>query len=334
MNTKPFWLDGCNMRKGMSLLEMVIAMSMLLVVVGLAMNALLDTKGLAKNIDDDESLEDDIRLFKQTVGGDLANTGWFFSGTVTTPNPVPTYPQVHFSYRNSSLDVASPQPNASSLIPSLYEDGRVVGLTSTRPGILSADVLYFIKIKSSSTVSANPSMQRVDQINFKAQSSVSLDQFAAAPPALNLVFNSIPGAVFQPLVSPVWESNLNGLTWAQNAQPENLRIYRYYVVPDIATGYRTGILMKSYANAGNATVTANNNDWAWMDEGEICHDIKSLTFDTYLTDPLLAQDQIRVKAVFLREGTHVGLVKTDDSSAQFSRRERTFEGTFSLRSQP
>jgi prepilin-type N-terminal cleavage/methylation domain-containing protein len=360
------------MKRGLTLLEMVIAMLIFGVFVVMSTNSLMGIQGMVRGVESNDIIEDHMQVVDHVMGRDLNNTGWFRFGQQFSQNPQPLYPQVHYAVTRDAQQpgvrtvglvdatgalLSSPQPRplvnavpffAGSFaggvvpIPSPKQEGHVIStppLSWAKDFGINADVLYFIRIRANSDiVPVSAASSAVNNVSFRS-APTPLSAIASAPFIENVVFNpgkfTDPNLLFQPATSVVWESGVGGLSWAQNADPLNLRICRYYLEPDRNSYDRkmgfclTGILKVSYADAVALSpsfglpMATNNNLWPWGGDREICRDVESLVFDTSFTDPMLSGDQVRVKIGFLRRHELTGALI-----------RRTYERIFVMRSIP
>ena len=172
-----------------------------------------------------------------------------------------------FVQYDSSVMVASVNTTTSkniTLYPSILQGGREV---------------RFTRIRSTINVSTDPGLENSYRENFIGVNAQALSQFALAPVSPCFVINPSGGLPGLWNSSPVWESNLTGLTFNQNADPANLRIYRYILVPYVSTTpssildsvtyatsdfpaypeagptLRRGMLLRQYRNANATTWT-------------------------------------------------------------------------------
>ncbi len=171
-----------------------------------------------------------------------------------------------FVQYNSTLFLASINTTTNeniTLYPNIRQNGRE---------------LRFVRFRNSLTSNASPRSE-VDYFERLASTnSQAMSQFALAPASPCFVINPNVGLPGYWNVAPVWESNLSGLTFAENADPANLRIYRYVLAPYgnipatlddsvvwATTAYpvysqagiplRRGMLLRQYRNARSTTWT-------------------------------------------------------------------------------
>lgn len=176
-----------------------------------------------------------------------------------------------FVQYDTSVMVASVNTTTNenmTLYPSILQGGREV---------------RFTRLRSTITATTNPTSENNYQENFIGVNGQALSQYALAPVSPCFIINSSAGLPGLWNLSPVWESNLAGLTFNQNADPANLRIYRYILVPYTGTApstlmdsvtyaisafpsypeagptSRRGMLLRQYRNANSTTWTTLGN---------------------------------------------------------------------------
>jgi type II secretory pathway pseudopilin PulG len=144
--------------------------------------------------------------------------------------------------------------------------------------------LRFIRLRDSTSPMSNPESESNFTTRFTTTDGTRLSQFASSNVSPYFILNPDGIAEFSKWnMSPVWETNLRpasgGLTFAQNSDSDNLRIYRYILVPysnivpmtisDDSVGYitadyppydvtvdfllRRGMLLRQYLNASDAS---------------------------------------------------------------------------------
>lgn len=124
-----------------------------------------------------------------------------------------------FVQYDSTVMVASVNPTTNesiTLYPAILQGGREV---------------RFTRLRSTITVGASPGNESIYQENLSGSNAQALSQYALAPVSPCFIINPNAGLPGYWNLAPVWESNLSGLTFAQNSTPTNLRIYRYILVP-------------------------------------------------------------------------------------------------------
>jgi hypothetical protein len=148
-----------------------------------------------------------------------------------------------------------------TLFPSIAQDGRE---------------LRFVRLRNSINAAASPLMESAYGSNIATSDAEILSNYALATTSPFFVVNDDAGLPGFWNVAPVWESNETGLTFAENANPEKLRIWRYILVPhtsnipaSIADGevyatssyptyvingqtLRRGMLLRQFRNAGSS----------------------------------------------------------------------------------
>ena len=172
-----------------------------------------------------------------------------------------------FVQYDTSVMVASVNTSTNenvTLYPAILQGGREV---------------RFTRLRSTITATTNPTSENNYQENFIGVNGQALSQYALAPVSPCFIINPSAGLPGLWNLSPVWESNLAGLTFNQNADPINLRIYRYILVPytnttpttlldsvtyatsafptypEAGPTLRRGMLLRQYRNANSTTWT-------------------------------------------------------------------------------
>ena len=91
--------------------------------------------------------------------------------------------------------------------------------------------IRFVRLRSTITAAVDPSTEEPYRENFSGTNAQGLSQFNNAPVSPYFIISpdaETPGIW---ALSPVWESNLSGLSFNQNADPDFLRLYRLVLVP-------------------------------------------------------------------------------------------------------
>jgi type II secretory pathway pseudopilin PulG len=91
--------------------------------------------------------------------------------------------------------------------------------------------IRFVRLRSTITSAVDPSREEPYRENFSRTNAQGLSQFNNAPVSPYFIISphaETPGIW---ALSPVWESNLSGLSFTQNANPDFLRLYRILLVP-------------------------------------------------------------------------------------------------------
>lgn len=336
------------MRRGFTLLEVVIAILIFSVFTAMAMQVMLNGRNLIASTEDNDILHEGQQNVTRAAMADLVNCGWFYYDLITMGSQsVALYPQVHITRTapvyNALGAAVTVMPDGSYFlpgvptIPSPNRDAMVRTPKPTDIGRLTAEVLYFIKLRSERDIQTDPTRNRIDHLSFtsatSAWSPVRMDQSANAPQINSLIFNakkyteSNDNRVKQALVSTVWESDEPDLDWEQNNSPSHLRIYRYCVLPDPESRqkdgtFATGILVRQYLNSMKGSLPPDNNTWKWLPVNgmEICRDVESVTFDTSYTDPILMGSQVRIRIGLLRQHANGAVTR------------KSYENVFAMRS--
>jgi hypothetical protein len=170
-----------------------------------------------------------------------------------------------FVQYDSTVMVASVNVSTNesvTLYPAILQGGREI---------------RFTRLRSTVTAMASPERESLHTENFLGSNAQTLSQYALAPVSPCFIINPNAGLPGYWNMAPVWESDLSGLTFAQNATPSNLRLYRYILVPYTTTAPATladtvtyaasaypsyptagptlvrGMLLRQYRNANSTT---------------------------------------------------------------------------------
>lgn len=170
-----------------------------------------------------------------------------------------------FVQYDSTVMVASVNPTTNesiTLYPSILQGGREV---------------RFTRLRSTITAGTSPGTESIYQENLTGSNAQTLSQYALAPVSPCFIINPNAGLPGYWNLAPVWESDLSGLTFTQNATPTNLRLYRYILVPYSTAAPATladtvsyaasaypaypsagptlvrGMLLRQYRNSGSTT---------------------------------------------------------------------------------
>lgn len=103
-----------------------------------------------------------------------------------------------------------------TLYPSILQSGREV---------------QFVRFRTSLTAATNPFNQSQNMENLIGTNGQALSQYALAPVSPYFIINPNGGLPGYWNLSPVWDSDRTQLTFNENADPVNLRIYRYILIP-------------------------------------------------------------------------------------------------------
>lgn len=166
---------------------------------------------------------------------------------------------------DSTVMVATVNPTTNepvTLYPAILQGGREV---------------RFVRLRTTINAATTPTNESTYQENFSAANTQPLSQYALAPVSPFFIINPAAGLPGYWNLCPVWESDRSGLTFAQNADPANLRLYRYILVPYATTvptsladsvtystssypaypeagpTLRRGMLLRQYRNANTTT---------------------------------------------------------------------------------
>jgi len=297
-------------RSAMTMIEIMISIGIFAAFTTVAMSSMLDLRHFIANTTDHDVLVEQSATFNRLLGRDLINTGWYYNN-IALGTPEPLTPMI---LRNG---VSYPTAPATG------------GTISRGSGILAQntdDELFFLKLRSECALGSSPSANVPEVVDFN-EPPVSLDDYVHGVPVSSLIFNTTynPGVVpTPPPLDNAWESNRTGLTWDENANPDNLRIYRYRLDKSegrMVAGQAVGTLSRLYRNALEISRTGE-----WIVDRDFSSDVTSLTFDTNLTDPTLANNHVRVRVVFARQPPNAPAVVNRTFQAVYAMRSMTSPG--------
>jgi hypothetical protein len=167
--------------------------------------------------------------------------------------------------------------------------------TTGKPIILYPEIrqsgreIRFVRIRSTITAASDPSVEEPYRENFTQTDVQGLSAFNNAPVTPFFIISpdaETPGVW---ALSAVWESNLSGLSFNQNANPKFLRLYRIVLVPysnvvpdtmafstefdssafplylEAGPSLRRGMLLRQYSN----TTLTNESATSGSDSGRV-----------------------------------------------------------------
>lgn len=189
----------------------------------------------------------------------------------------------------------------SAALDQYDEDSKVAKTDSNRktitlyPAILqSGREIRFVRLRSTITAATDPSAEQPYREDFARTNAQTLSQFNNAPVTPFFIISpdaETPGGW---ALSPVWESNLSGLSFNQNANRKFLRIYRIVLIPysnvvpetmafdalipstdfplypEAGPDLRRGMLLRQYSNStltNNSGTTAEDTGRVWKTLG-------------------------------------------------------------------
>jgi prepilin-type N-terminal cleavage/methylation domain-containing protein len=271
---KSLLLEGNDMnpqRQGLSLLEVVIAISLFSLVMVAVLQATISTTNYA-DFDTARSNQqaDTIRL-QNRILNDFANAAWFYQ----------------FDFLAMKLAVDPATNRRIPLFPAINSDGTTI---------------EFIKLRSSLKTDSNPANERYTYTNFRSNASrpVDFNRYVDAFPTPFMVVNKDYVADPQWFVAPVWESDRAGLTFSENLDPDNLRHYLYVVEPN---SRGTKSLVRKYRNGFTDASTGSPS--AWAHDEVLIDEVKEVRFEVFdpdKTNQTLTENQVRFIIVLEHEG--------------------------------
>jgi hypothetical protein len=204
------------LRTGYTLLEVMIASAITFGLVAALMSSWAASNNFSYLVNAQLKRSQNIDAIRSTLKADFLQTAQFV--------------QYDTTLMIASIDTTTNEN--ITLYPSVLQGGRE---------------LRFVRLRTDLTATSSPTSASRNWENFIGTNTQPLSQFALAPVSPAFVINPDAGLPSYWNISPVWDSDRAGLTFAQNATPTNLRIYRYVLIP--------------YANSAPATL-ADSTTWA------------------------------------------------------------------------
>jgi type II secretory pathway pseudopilin PulG len=251
--------QNIRLRIGMTLIEVVIAMAIFITFLVGALEAMVSMRNLATLHERTEDLENEGKKIVRTFTNDIANSAWFYY-----------------------------KPDAN-----------------TRTAVYT---LEFVKLRTERSVSSDPQNLHVEHINFDDSTTkpVRFSNYHNATAVNSLVLNtSYLGTISatdsntflnDTYVAAVWESASAAQTFIQNANKDNVRVYRYDVQVSQSTGL--GSLRRMYRNQTGGT---------WQVAEILSEHILEFEVDLYNSSGSAAglnMNQIRLRFVLERPGAN------------------------------
>jgi type II secretory pathway pseudopilin PulG len=240
--------------KGYTILELLIASGIMFVLVTLLLSAWSSSTDFAFMVNENLRRMEAVDRIRATLHDDFNN-----SAALDQYSPT------------AKVAVTKPESDGGgtvTLFPQILQEGREI---------------RYVRMRSSITATNDPSTEERYRESFSRTNVQALSQFNDAPVSPHFIISpdaETPGAW---AVSPVWESNLSGLSFDQNANPEFLRIYRIVLIPysnvvqgtmpfvsefslsnfplypEAGPGIRRGMLLRQFSNT-NLVKVPNPND--------------------------------------------------------------------------
>lgn len=269
-------------RRGMSLLEVMIATFLFSTMMVLVIEAMINLRGLATTVDDMDVLEEQAASAKRAITRDLASSGWFYCRSGV--NGRKFYPQIHLSEVTwQPSDIAPPptvtiplfDPLTNAITPTTY-----TASVNLNQATILGDALVFARLQAEGQPFTDiPSQPSAAIIDFGSNAPQRLDQYARARPVQSLVIR--PGETDQAeLTSVVWETTPAEIQADLDSEKlfddRNIRLFAYRVIPDPVTG--RGQLIRFYSNPTDGD---RNAATAWVQDEVIANDVVMLRIYSY-----------------------------------------------------
>ncbi len=249
-------------RLATTLLEVVIGIALFSIV----MVAVFESMVTSANFSDYDITRDSIQgetvAFQNRVTNDFANSSWFFKYDPTT-----------------DTNVIDPLTGKKfPMYPTVSTDRSEI---------------TFLKLRTSMIVANSPKDEHYARVNFTNINTkpVDLSNYMDAEPTHVLVMNENYKSDPQWFVAAVWETNKKeGLSFDDNQNPNFLRHYRYAVEAN-KEGKKN--LVRKYTNGYDSTGVLPPTS-AWTLDEILFKDVTKVEFTTWLEDPTLNENQIRI----------------------------------------
>jgi Tfp pilus assembly protein PilW len=264
--------QNIRLRIGMTLIEVVIAMAIFITFLVGALEAMVSMRNLATLHERTEDLENEGKKIVRTFTNDIANSAWFY-------------------YKPDANTRTAVYPAVTKAVTGAY-----------------GDTLEFVKLRTERSVSSDPQNLHVEHINFDDSTTkpVRFSNYHNATAVNSLVLNtSYLGTISatdsntflnDTYVAAVWESASAAQTFIQNANKDNVRVYRYDVQVSQSTGL--GSLRRMYRNQTGGT---------WQVAEILSEHILEFEVDLYNSSGSAAglnMNQIRLRFVLERPGAN------------------------------
>ncbi|MBA3845827.1 MAG: type II secretion system protein [Planctomycetes bacterium] len=298
------------MRRGYTMLEIMIALAIFGLVASMAFDGLFGVRRYADLSRAQDLLEIEGKRAIDVIGNELANSAW-------TPA---TQPATNFT-----------------TFPRVWKADDPIRLNAPPPSFPFGETLSYYKLRTEATIAAGSPLQlQVEHIPFDnfapGNVPVAMADFARARPITSLVLNgnwSMPATGDPPpVVSVAWESSqafdassvgIGDVNYLANLDLGNLRRYRFTVIPDANSG--TGILVRQWHNDGS------DLDTDWLEAPVIgsnavvvVRNVIDIGFETYLTEAdtaatRLNPNQVRITLTLGRAAMPGGTVVVSGNTA-------------------
>ncbi|HYE04459.1 MAG TPA: prepilin-type N-terminal cleavage/methylation domain-containing protein [Planctomycetota bacterium] len=296
------------MRRGMSLIEVTIALAIFAVL----MAAALECFGGVRRYVDQEGAQNDLvlegRRVLATVIADVGNSAWFIpldgdgDGVQRPPtgadvndlddlaNPARDRALRYYPYVNvqapAGLGAAFP---LHARLPADVVDVAAYPAALPPDHRLPSQELIFLKVRTGA-VAPTVAATEVRRVNFNDEVvPIAARTLARDGVPVDSVQTATSGSGLSALVSDIplaWETHL---ATADNSDVDDLREHTYVLVPNPRTG--RGRLERRYRNGGGAMAL----------DRVVSDDVDRIVFDTYRTAPGLNVNQVRVTIWLSRE---------------------------------
>jgi type II secretory pathway pseudopilin PulG len=184
---------------GYTILEMLIASGIMFVLAALLLSAWASSTDFAFMVNENLRRMEAVDRISSTLRDDFENSA--------------ALDQYNETNKVAQIDSLG---KTITLYPQILQTGREI---------------RFVRLRSTITAASDPSAEEPYRENFAQTNVQTLSQFNNAPVTPFFIISpdaETPGGW---ALSPVWESNLSGLSFNQNANPQFLRLYRLVLVP-------------------------------------------------------------------------------------------------------
>ena len=186
-------------RKGYTILELLIAAGIMFVLAASLLSAWAASTDFAFMVNENLRRMETVDRVRSALRDDFENSAALEQYNETTK----------VSVKNSAGQTVY-------LYPEIRQDGREI---------------RFVRIRSTITAATDPSTEEPYREDLARTNTQELSAFNNAPVSPFFIISPAAETPGVWALSPVWESNLSGLSFNQNANPKFLRLYRLVLVP-------------------------------------------------------------------------------------------------------
>jgi len=186
--------------RGYTILELLVAAAIMFTLVTSLLSAWAASTDFTFMVNENLKRMEAVDRIRSTISGDFNQSAQF----------------VQYDSTVMVAAVDSTTNETITLYPAILQGGREV---------------RFARLRTSLTSATSPTSESTYQEDFIGTNAQALSQYALAPVSPFFIINPNGGQPGYWNLSPVWESDRSGLTFAENADPVNLRLYRYILVP-------------------------------------------------------------------------------------------------------